>query len=91
MTDQPKLLSTLEAAAVLNYSRQYISHLVRRGELDGRKYSRDVLVTEQSVRAYQKKYHGQHRTRGRKPTIAPKKKMPTAGSQSIRAKSEPAV
>lgn len=59
-------LTTHEAGAKLNYSRQYICQLVRSGELIGQRFGRDVLVTQSSVRAYQHKYKG-HRTRGPKP------------------------
>ena len=62
-----KYFTTLEAADELGYTRQYISQLVRTGQLSGEHIGRDILVTRASVEKYKEKYNGQHRAPGRKP------------------------
>lgn len=59
-------LTTTEAAKELGYTRQWISHLYRKGELLGIRSARDILLVTESVSSF-KSLNPTHRITGRKP------------------------
>ena len=49
---QSELLSTKEAAVILNMSQETVSRLVRKGKLEGQKLGGFFVVTRASVEIY---------------------------------------
>jgi excisionase family DNA binding protein len=50
-----KLLTTNEVGEILGCSRQWVAHLLRAGELEGRKLGPNWVVSQESVERYLRK------------------------------------